>query len=141
MAQAGDYFYTEAGKAFFNLQTPTVPSDLYVAAFTDSVNATGVGTEVADPASNTVNYARLPVGASFFIQALAGIYIASDFLIFNQAVGGGWGTIVSLAFVTVSTGSLTGNVVFFGDLNTAITIDEFDTLRMGNSVSTSVQIL
>lgn len=137
---AGDYFYTQAGATFLNLSVPSLPSNLYVAAFTDSVTATGVGTEVADPASNSVNYARKVLPASAFTAVGGGVFRLTNVLDFNQASGGNWGTIVSVAIVTVATGSMTGNVVLFGDLDTSKTVNEFDTLRIANGTSFQITI-
>ena len=36
MAQAGDFFITHCGQALFNLVAPPLPTNLYMAAFTDS---------------------------------------------------------------------------------------------------------
>lgn len=131
MANAGDQFQKDAGDAFFNLVAPTLPTNLYIAAFTDSVNNQGVGTEVADPASNTVNYARaqLPVAPAFTEFSL-GIYFLTNNLDFNQAQGGNWGTIVSIALVSAATGALGTNVIAFGDVTTPKLIEEFDILRV-----------
>jgi hypothetical protein len=138
---AGDYFRDEAGEAFLNLVTPTIPTNLYAAAFTDSVTFDGVGTEVADPASNGINYARKILPASAWTNSGNGIYSLTNPLVFNQALGGDWGTIVSVAFVTVATGSITGKVICFGDLDFAVPIPEFDVLRLGSNLDWVVGIL
>lgn len=132
MANAGDFFRTSSGNAYLNLAAPTLPANLYAAAFTDSVDETGAGTEVADPASNTINYARRQFPASAFTDSGGGVFFLANPLVFNQAVGGGWGTIVSIAIVAVATGAMTGQVIAFGDVDIAKPIGEFDTLRLGS---------
>lgn len=141
MSNAGDRFRTDAGEAFFNLVTPTLPAALFMAAFTDSVDAVGAGTEVADPASNTVNYARAALPATAFNEVSPGVFALTNDLLFNQAQGGAWGTIVSLALVAVATGAMTGQVIAFDDVTLAKQIDEFDTLRIPGGTAFTLTIV
>ena len=131
MANAGDRFRDAAGEAFFNLVGPTLPINLYFAAFTDSVDARGQGTEVADPRTNTLNYVRAPVPAApAFDQVAPGVFQLLANLDFNQAVGGDWGLIVSVALVQVRRSAMRNDVIAFGDLAVPKLIEEFDILRL-----------
>lgn len=141
MANAGDFFRTSAGNAYLNLVAPSLPANLYAAAFTDSVTWQGAGTEVADPAANGINYARKVFPASAFTDNGNGVFSLTSVLDFNQAVGGGWSTIVSIAIVTVATGSIAGNVVAFDDVDVAKAILEYDTLRLGSGVDWVISVM
>lgn len=131
---AGDFFYINAGGAFLNLDTPVVPPALFIALFTDSVNAVGVGTEVT-----AGDYARASLPAGSFTVIVNTYLLANDFD-FSPAVAA-WGTIQSLALVTVATGSLTNNVVAFGDLTETppgVTIDADDTFRILSGINFTI---
>lgn len=132
---AGDFFRLNAGTVFLNLTAITIPTNLYCAAFTDSVDATGAGTEVADPASNPLSYVRQVLPATAWTINANGVHSLTNDLVFPQAVGGAWGTIVSVAFVTNATGAMTGNVMAFDDLDTSKTVDQFDTFRLGSGAN------
>jgi hypothetical protein len=138
---AGDLFVNLCGEAMFNLVAPSLPSALFFAAFTDSVNRVGTGTEVADPASNSINYARVPLETPpAWTEVVDTVWLLISDTDFNQALGGDWGTIESFALVAVATGSMAGSVVAFGDVTASVVVDEGDTLRI-NQAQTTFTIL
>lgn len=137
---AGDFFRADAGLTYLNLVAPTLPAALYAAAFTDSVDQAGVGTEVADPASNTINYSRQLLPVSAWTSNGTGGYSLTVPLVFPQAIGGPWGTVVSIAFTSAQVGALAGLVHVFGDVDTPKPIGEFDTLILSSGINFILQI-
>lgn len=141
---AGDFFYINAGGAFLNLDTPVVPSALFIALFTDSVTATGVGAEVEDTFPNSKGYIRAPLAAGSFSVIADSNYLLTDDLDFAPATQD-WGTIQSLAIVTdATTTPLTGLVVAFGDLTETppgVIINADDTFRVLNGFDFVITIV
>lgn len=135
---AGDFFQTQSSQALFNLVAPSLPSNLFIAAFTDSVTSTGVGTEVGfEGASGGVGYARGQIAGTGSVN---GAFLqAGQFVLLNTPVEfpiatGNWGTIISMAIVTAATGTVTGANVAFGDLDntTPAVINTDDKLITGS---------
>ena len=120
---AGDFFHVQASQALFNLVSPSLPANLFIAAFTDSVTFNGTGTEVGfEGGDGGVGYARPQIAGT---GSLNGAFLqANQFVLLNTPVEfpiatGNWGTIISMAIVTSATGSVTGANVAFGDLDNA----------------------
>lgn len=97
----------------------------FIALFTDSINAAGTGTEVA----NANGYERKAV--VFDAAATVGGSTTTDNnaeVLFNLCVTSNWGTIVSIGiYDSASYGA--GNLIWYGDLTAAKLIEVNDQLR------------
>ena len=130
MANASNFLRTQIGTEFLNIGAATLPTVLYVALFTDSVTAAGVGTEVSGG-----SYARKQISASSFTDDGVGGFTLNAALEFVTA-SASWGTIVSMGIYDAST---LGNLIVFDDLAATKTIASGDAFRF-NSGSIVVNI-
>ena len=130
MANASNFLRTQIGTEFLNLGSATLPTVLYIGLFTDSLDATGSGTEVTGG-----SYARKQVSASSFTDDGVGGFDLNTALEFVTATGS-WGTIVSMGIFDASS---TGNCILFDDLAATKAIASGDAFRF-NSGSITVNI-
>ncbi|HIK61738.1 MAG TPA: hypothetical protein EYF98_13725 [Planctomycetes bacterium] len=130
MANASNFLRTQIGTEFLNIGAATLPTVLYVALFTDSVNAAGTGTEVTGG-----SYARKQISASSFTDDGVGGFSLNTALEFVTATAS-WGTIVSMGIYDASGA---GNLIVFDDLAATKTIANGDAFRF-NSGSIIVNI-
>jgi len=130
MANASNFLRTQIGTEFLNIGTATLPSTLYVALFTDSLDAAGTGTEVTGG-----SYVRKQISASSFNDDGVGGFSLNTALEFVTATAS-WGTIVSMGIYDSSSA---GNLIVFDDLAATKTIASGDAFRF-NSGSIVVNI-
>lgn len=110
---------------------PTVPAQMYLAAFTAAPTSSGGGTEVSgggyarvQVTPNTTNW-NAPTNSGNAQQITNAVQIA-----FAQATAS-WGSVVGVALFDALTG---GNMLWYGDLNSPVTVNNgFQlTLPVGN---------
>lgn len=92
------------------------PATVFVALFTSATGDDGTGTEVADPASNSVGYTRIALGTT---QGTGNVRSNAADIDFPVATGGDWGTITHGAIYDAATG---GNMLLHGALPQSKTI-------------------
>ena len=120
MANASNFLRSQIGAEFLNLGSATLPTELHIALFTDSVAADGTGTEVTGG-----SYALKSISASSFTDDGVGGFTLNTSLEFTAA-SGSWGTVVSMGIYDASTG---GNLIVFDDLAASKTITTGDAFR------------
>ena len=120
MANASNFLRTQIGAEFLNLGAATLPTELHIGLFTDSVDAAGTGTEVSGG-----GYARKSISASSFDDDLTGGFSLNTSLEFTAA-SGSWGTVISMGIYDAATG---GNLIVFDDLAASKTITTGDAFR------------
>jgi hypothetical protein len=130
MANASNFLRTQIGTEFLNIGAATLPTELYIALFTDSVNAAGTGTEVTGG-----SYVRKEISASSFTDDGVGGFTLNTSLEFVTA-SASWGTVVSMGIYDASTA---GNILVFDDLAASKAIASGDAFRF-NSGSIVVNI-
>ena len=120
MANASNYLRSQVGDQWINGNTVAAPAALYIALYTDSLNAAGTGTEVTGG-----SYVRKAVSDDSFTDDGVGGFTLNTQLEFVDATGS-WGTIQSLGIWDASTA---GNLLVFDDLAATKTIESGDTFR------------
>jgi hypothetical protein len=98
---------------------------VHLALFTAAPTETGGGTEVSGS-----GYSRLAVtnNSTNFPAASGGQKSNGTAFTFPAASGGSWGTVTHWAFMSASTG---GDILFFGALASAKTVNNTDVLSFG----------
>lgn len=114
----------------------TSPPDLYVALFKDTGTGTlanlEIGTLSDEISTSGTGYGRQAVS---FNAASSGTAVSSATLTWSVATAS-WGTVTALAVVDASTA---GNVLFYGNLTVAKTIDSGDSFQIqANNLSISL---
>jgi hypothetical protein len=123
MANASNFLRSQIGAEFLNLGAATLPTELHIGLFTDSLAADGTGTEVTGG-----SYARKSISASSFDDNGTGEFELNTSLEFTAA-SGSWGTVVSMGIFDASTG---GNLIVFDDLAASKTITTGDAFRFNS---------
>jgi len=110
-----------------NSQTSTAPATVYVGLFTsdDSTGATGENLE-AGTLTNEVSGGSYARKSATFGTISNGSVSTSANVTFDTATAN-WGTITHVAVMDAST---TGNVLFYGALDTSKTIESGDTFQI-----------
>lgn len=144
MAAMSDYLENKLIDAIFRAQAFTMPATIHVALFTGAPSDTGGGTEVTGG-----SYARVAVTGSLANWAgtqAAGSTSASsgntgttsnNAAITFPAPTANWGTITHFALMDAAT---TGNMLFFGALNTSKTVNSGDAAPQFAAGALSLQI-
>jgi hypothetical protein len=145
MSQMSNYLENKLVDHIFRGQTFAAPATLHVALYTAIPNDAGGGTEVS---TSGTNYARAAVtcslanwagtqstGSTTASTGTGGVTSNNAAIVFNAPGGTAWGSIVGFGIFDAATG---GNLLLFGSLSTAKTVNANDAAPQFNAAQMTV---